>query len=391
MHNRRKGFSLLELLIYMALLAIIMVVIVAIFISVGSGNTRNQVQSEVNSNLRFAVEKIEDDLRAATAVTTPGISLVQSTSSYFSGATGTLTFSSNVTAGGFILAAVSDYNGNGPCYGLSASDTLSNVYTLAVSSSPNNIGGAMGIYYAKNIVAGPDSMTFSGSCTSSQSEFSIYEYSGIDTVSPFDVRNASSSNAAGTSISTGSSTTNNANELLFSEGFDQLNGPTSSLWTVSPGWTKRQAPTGRGNTTAALSADQVVSSIGTYSNTFGGLPSGDNRIAQIATFKASTIGGGATSNTLTLTTASGTISYCVVSSTLRRQSGGGACTASSDAITDSTVLVSTSTFTLFQNTNSTLGKTAVSIQIDIAMSYNGTGPDEQYSEEKITTTALRNL
>ena len=99
---------------------------------------------------------------------------------------------------------------------------------------------------------------------------------------------------------------------------------------------------------------------------------------------------GAVSTTLTMSASGTTISYCVVSSTLRRQIGG-ACAASSDAITDPTVLVATSTFTRFENTNSVLNRTEISVQTDISMSYNGTGPEEQYSEEKITTTALRNF
>ncbi|OGY99096.1 MAG: hypothetical protein A2945_05250 [Candidatus Liptonbacteria bacterium RIFCSPLOWO2_01_FULL_52_25] len=98
---------------------------------------------------------------------------------------------------------------------------------------------------------------------------------------------------------------------------------------------------------------------------------------------------GTSSSTLTMS-ASGTVIYCVVSSTLRRQTGGGACAASSDAITASTVLVTTSTFTRLENTNAVLNKTAVSIKIDLVMSYNATAPEQQYSEEKITTVALRN-
>jgi prepilin-type N-terminal cleavage/methylation domain-containing protein len=71
MGNRKKGFSLLELLIYMALLAMILVAVAAIFLAVNSGRVRNEVQSEVNANLRFAVDKIGSDLRSATSITTP--------------------------------------------------------------------------------------------------------------------------------------------------------------------------------------------------------------------------------------------------------------------------------------------------------------------------------
>src|SRR6266851_9267364 len=94
---------------------------------------------------------------------------------------------------------------------------------------------------------------------------------------------------------------------------------------------------------------------------------------------------------LTLVNTGGTtISYCVVSGVLYRQAGGAACSAASSAITDNKVLVATSKFTRLENTNAILGKTVVSIQADFVMSYNATGPENQYSEEEITTVALRN-
>jgi hypothetical protein len=61
-----------------------------------------------------------------------------------------------------------------------------------------------------------------------------------------------------------------------------------------------------------------------------------------------------------------------------------------NAITDSTVLVNSSVFTRFENTNSILGKTAVSIKIDLSLNFNATGPENQYSQEEVTTVALRN-
>ena len=65
-------------------------------------------------------------------------------------------------------------------------------------------------------------------------------------------------------------------------------------------------------------------------------------------------------------------------------------TCQGDAITDNTVLVNSSVFTRLENTNTLLGKTAVSIMIDLSLNFNGTGPEDQYSEEEITTVALRN-
>ena len=80
MNKKEKGFSLLELLIYIALLSILMTVIAGVFISVNRGRGQAEAVSEVNSNLRFAFEKISQDLRFADSVTTPSSAGATSTS-----------------------------------------------------------------------------------------------------------------------------------------------------------------------------------------------------------------------------------------------------------------------------------------------------------------------
>src|ERR1700687_479214 len=92
MQDKRLAFSLLELLIYMALLSLIMVVIVGIFIGVNTGRGRSEVQSEVNSNLRFALQKIEADLRAATSVATPTPAGISSSILQMTTASGTVIY-----------------------------------------------------------------------------------------------------------------------------------------------------------------------------------------------------------------------------------------------------------------------------------------------------------
>lgn len=66
-----EGFTLLELLVYISILSVVMLAVVGIFIAIGRGQNQVEVRSEVNSNLRFATEKIAQDLRAASAVATP--------------------------------------------------------------------------------------------------------------------------------------------------------------------------------------------------------------------------------------------------------------------------------------------------------------------------------
>lgn len=70
-NDNNKGFSLLELLIYVAILAVLVVIIANTFISLSRGSGQSQARSEVDSSIRFATELIKQDLKNATAITTP--------------------------------------------------------------------------------------------------------------------------------------------------------------------------------------------------------------------------------------------------------------------------------------------------------------------------------
>ncbi len=70
-YSVKRGFSLLELLIYLAILSGLMVVISNTFISLSKGRGQAQTRSEVNSAIRFATERIRQDLKGASAVITP--------------------------------------------------------------------------------------------------------------------------------------------------------------------------------------------------------------------------------------------------------------------------------------------------------------------------------
>ena len=62
-----KGSSLLELLIYLAVLAIISGVVSGIFMSINKGKGASDSRTEVSSNLRFVFDKIAQDIRSATS------------------------------------------------------------------------------------------------------------------------------------------------------------------------------------------------------------------------------------------------------------------------------------------------------------------------------------
>ena len=74
-----RGFSLLELLIYMAILSIMSVILSASFLSLTKGRAKSESRTEVNSNLRFAMERIVQDINAASAVSAPDPGAASST------------------------------------------------------------------------------------------------------------------------------------------------------------------------------------------------------------------------------------------------------------------------------------------------------------------------
>lgn len=63
--------SLLELLLYIAILSGLMVVVSDAFISLSKGRGQAEARSEVNSAIRFVAERIKQDVKNASAVSTP--------------------------------------------------------------------------------------------------------------------------------------------------------------------------------------------------------------------------------------------------------------------------------------------------------------------------------
>jgi N-acetylneuraminic acid mutarotase len=487
--KKNDGFSLLELLIYMGLLSVIMVGITAIFTSVDSGRARNEVEATVNSNLRFAVEKIEGDIRSATSITTP--------SSGGGGGVGLGSWAMATTLPQPLeqLAALVK---NGYLY-LTGGNTVSNAHTSTVLYALINSTGSIGNWttttampltdYAHSAVMNNGYIYVPGGNQQFSAGSAVW-YVSISSTGPLNVWSSTTPLPTtklvnGAAINNGyiysvggqdifanytstvyyaqiSSSTGGVGNWTMTTPLPQVSGSLSSVvyngFIYSIGGYSGGATTSSvlyapmnstgsiGNWTmttplpAARSGQQIAfvhngyiyivggfnggaatssvlyaqingdGTLGNWTNTTA-LPSslGREGVAvnngyvytvggyDVSGFETSTVyyapfssGSGSTSALTLVNTSGTTISYCVVSSTLYRQQGGGACSASSDAITDSTVTVTSVTFTRFENTNAILGKTVVSIQADITMSYNGTGPDEQYSEEKVTTVVLQN-
>jgi len=66
-----QGFSLIELLLYIALIAVFSSLLASLFIVLGKSRAQLEARSEVHQALAFASEKMAQDIRSATSVTTP--------------------------------------------------------------------------------------------------------------------------------------------------------------------------------------------------------------------------------------------------------------------------------------------------------------------------------
>src|SRR3972149_7590947 len=72
-HDRARvdGFSLIELIIYVAIFSVIWAVFVAALIQLSFGESRSKVTTEVQQNLRSAMESVAKSARDGSKVTAP--------------------------------------------------------------------------------------------------------------------------------------------------------------------------------------------------------------------------------------------------------------------------------------------------------------------------------
>ncbi len=80
-----QGFSLLELIVYIGIFAVISALFVGVLFHANLGWTRSNAQSEVQQNLRFAMEDISRTVQSATAITSPAIGAAASSLTAVSG------------------------------------------------------------------------------------------------------------------------------------------------------------------------------------------------------------------------------------------------------------------------------------------------------------------
>lgn len=177
---------------------------------------------------------------------------VQGNQNFASGSGNSLNsaFSSNVTAGHLLVAAI-----GGGTVSNTVTDSQGNTYTKAKDGTNPAMGGGGGyyvaIYYAVAKNTGPNTVTvnYPGSITFRR--IAIHEYSGVNAI---DV--TSSNTGTGTTVSSGSATTNHANELIFGWMLSD-----SGVTSAGSGYTLRETAG------SESTMDKTVSSIGSYNVT----------------------------------------------------------------------------------------------------------------------------
>jgi len=98
----RKGFSLLEFLIYISIIAIVGLLVGGAFVGINQGRGTSTARTEVDSAIRFALAQIRQDIMTSTVITTPhpGKIMTCSATQACLTAVGTSTINYYVTAGG---------------------------------------------------------------------------------------------------------------------------------------------------------------------------------------------------------------------------------------------------------------------------------------------------
>jgi len=69
--KNNQGFSLMELIIYMAIFSGFMIVIADLFFAITANSAREEARAEVQQNLRFAIRQIADEIYSASDIIQP--------------------------------------------------------------------------------------------------------------------------------------------------------------------------------------------------------------------------------------------------------------------------------------------------------------------------------
>ncbi|MET0165172.1 MAG: PQQ-dependent sugar dehydrogenase [Vicinamibacterales bacterium] len=187
-----------------------------------------------------------------------------------SGTTNSLTFA-NANQAGDLIAVFVIWNNTGS---VAISDSRGNTFTAATPRTTWGQNWSAQTFYASGIASGTNTVTATfATPISGWGTLYLHEYSGLDQVSPVDV--TASAIGTGASMSSGSASTSNANDLIFGAGASD-----SKVNAAGTGFTTRSTAFGN------RIEDRSVSAAGSYSAT--ARHNGNRWVMQMVAFKAAT-------------------------------------------------------------------------------------------------------
>jgi Bacterial Ig-like domain (group 3)/IPT/TIG domain/Galactose oxidase, central domain/Kelch motif len=187
------------------------------------------------------------------------------------------TFNTATAPGNAVIVGVTFDIGQSPA--LTVSDSEGNAYALAVQTNDAAHNQACAIYYALNILGGPDTVTVEFSNAESWIAVAIHEYSGVATSSALDL--TAGQTGTGMNLASGTVNTTSSGDLIFGVGMEDAGGGPD-VFTAGSGFSIR---TNLGSTAGYADEDQVQSDSGAVGATLSVSPA-DDWIADMAAFKA---------------------------------------------------------------------------------------------------------
>ena len=194
----------------------------------------------------------------AVNVTSPSFKQSASTSADTASTTISQAFTTTVTAGDLIVAAVSWGNSSS----LTCSDSQANVYTTLPLQYDSTNNQSLGICYAANVKAGSTTVTATLASSATFRRLLVHEYAGLALTNPVDVTagNIANGTTAANGVTTTSVTTTAAGRLVFAAVMDDAGTATIQ---AGSGFTLR---TVLGS--ALASEDLVQATAGSIAGTF---------------------------------------------------------------------------------------------------------------------------
>jgi len=149
--------------------------------------------------------------RTVTLTVSATASFVQATAGSTTGSASTFShsFTANTSAGNLILVGF-DFNAGAVS---SVTDSQGNTFTRVGSQLTSPGGAFSGVYYAKNIKGGADTVTITLSATSSYILSYLAEYTGVDQTNPIDVQAGATGSSA--TVSSGGATTKYTGDVIY--------------------------------------------------------------------------------------------------------------------------------------------------------------------------------